>query len=125
MKKQIPLWVVLAFGLIIIVGSGFTGNYFYRQLENELNSQIETKEEELKQSRKKVDSLNDLSDEYKSTADELRNTANRLQTVNNNLYYELQKRKKNAFVLDSDFVSNAKRIAESSNRFYKENDTIR
>lgn len=125
MKRQIPLWVVLVVVAILLVANGIGGTYFYKDFKKQIQEQQKENEMQIKASEVREDSLTGLIDQQKQQADVLRNANERLQQQNNSLYYELKKRRKNLFIVDSDFMSNARRLSESTDRFYKANDTIR
>lgn len=124
-NKTVPLWAVLVLLAIILLSAGFTGNHYSKAFKEEMQNQIDQNKAEIKQSKKREDSLIKSSEDQKFLADQLRIDNEKLQLQNNNLYYELQKRNKQIFVMDPDFMSNAKRLAEGSHRFYQQNDSIR
>lgn len=125
MKRQIPLWVILVVVAILLVANGIGGAYFYKDFKKQIQEHQKENELQIKASEVREDSLTGLIDQQKQQADVLRNANERLQQQNNSLYYELKKRRKNLFIVDSDFMSNARRLSESTDRFYKSNDSIR
>ena len=125
MKRQVSLWIVLAVVCILLLVNGIGGTYFYRDFKKQIQDNQKENEALIKASEAREDSLTGLVDQQKHQADVLRHANDQLQQQNNSLYYELKKRRKNLFIVDSDFMSNARRISESTDRFYKANDTLR
>ena len=124
MNRKIPIWIPIIIVLLFIL-SGFGGNHFYKQLKKELQEQIEDNKLIIEQSQKTQDSLIIIADQERNYADRLRSDNEQLTRRNNSLYYQLQRRNAQVFIIDTSFIYNARRINSSVNRFNKENDTIR
>lgn len=117
----------IAIGAFILISGLCGGGYKWhkKQLNNIIESHILEKDSLIKSSLKREDSLIELAQIQRNYTDELREQTDQLQSRNNSLYYELQKRNKRVFLIDNDFMSNARRISDGVNRFYKSNDSIR
>lgn len=125
MNRKIPIWILFSIVLLLLISGGFGGNYFYKNYKDEIKREKKVQDSILNLSRIKEDSLiSNIKDLHKYT-NELRAENDKLHSRNNNLYYELKKRNQQVFIIDSDFMSNAKRIKSSTDRFYKANDTIK
>ena len=124
MNRKIPIWIPIIIVLLFIL-SGFGGNHLYKQLKKELQEQIEDNKLIIEQSQKTQDSLISIAAQERNYADRLRSDNEQLTRRNNSLYYQLQRRNAQVFIIDTTFISNARRISESSDRFYQRNDTIR
>ena len=125
MKYKVPLWAVLVLVLVIVLSGVFGGNYFYKDYKEQLQREQQKIDSLYNVSKKREDSLMRITQEQKEFADGLRRRNNELRYANNNLYNELKKRNRQIFVIDTAFMSNARRISKSTDRFYKANDTIR
>lgn len=125
MNRKIPIWKPIVIALFILLSGFFSGNHFYKQLKKELQEQIEDNKLIIEQSQKTQDSLISIAAQERNYADRLRSDNEQLTRRNNSLYYQLKRRNAQVFIIDTTFISNARRISESSDRFYQRNDTIR
>tara|TARA_R110000823_G_scaffold306482_2_gene428913 strand:- start:316 stop:705 length:390 start_codon:yes stop_codon:yes gene_type:complete len=75
--------------------------------------------------QKRTDSLITIADQTYIYADEIIQENDLLRNRNNRLNYENKQKAKSLRVIDTIFISNARRISNSTDRFYKENDSIR
>lgn len=71
------------------------------------------------------DSVVDLANYLENQADYMRDENDQLRRRNRNLIHQVNEKAKTLRVIDSDFMRNARRISNSSSRFYKPNDSIR
>lgn len=126
-NKKRFLRYALAIGAFVLISGLGGGGYKWhkKQLNNIIESHILEKDSLIKSSLKREDSLIKLSTLQIDYTNQLREQTDQLQSRNNSLYYELQKRNKRVFIIDNDFMSNARRISDGVNRFYKSRDTLR
>ena len=120
--KNIIIGVILAVAVGFLV---FKGNSYYKSYETLLETLKNEKDSILNDSRIRVDSL---KSELSNSDDRLFNLENLLsekQRQNNYLYDKLKQREKDLLVRDISFINNARRIAEYTNRYYSQNDTVR
>ena len=120
--KNIIIGVILAVAVSFLV---FKGNSYYKSYETLLETLKNEKDSILNDSRIRVDSL---KSELSNSDDRLFNLENLLsekQRQNNYLYDKLKQREKDLLVRDISFINNARRIAEYTNRYYSQNDTVR
>jgi peptidoglycan hydrolase CwlO-like protein len=120
--KNIIIGVILAVAVSFLV---FKGNSYYKSYETLLETLKNEKDSILNDSRVRVDSL---KSELSNSDDRLFNLENLLsekQRQNNYLYDKLKQREKDLLVRDISFINNARRIAEYTNRYYSQNDTVR
>ena len=122
-RKVSILWIIIP--LLIIVLSSFGVYDAYKAIKDDLNASIDENKQLIEQSKKIEDSLIKQAENERYYSDLLREENDKLQKRNNSLYYQLKRRNAQVFVIDTAFISNARRISESSSRFYKRNDTIR
>ena len=124
-SKIKPIHVLSGVLVLFLICSGFGGNYFKNEYDTLIDDLKRQNESIFNASVKTKDSLLEITQNQKLFSDNLRDQNNALQSRNNNLYYELQKRNKQIFVIDTSFILNANRISNSTDRFYKRNDSIR
>ena len=123
MKRTVPIWIPIALGLIILMGSGF-GTSFYRDLKKELNAQKDELKKVEADAQIKIDSVINIYETQIDYADALRDENEGLRNSNTWFKNELRKRSQAAVnTIDPDFNRNANRLSDSSDRFYKENGT--
>lgn len=88
--------------------------------------QTEKREDSLiANSQFKQDSLIVIISKGETKYDAQQQQINYLEQQNRYLYATIKKREASNRVVDTSFIVNAKRISESSNRFYQKNDTTR
>ena len=126
-KKQRKRLIFIFSGviLVILMSGGFAGNHYRKAFKKQINKEISQKDSIISASKIKEDSLIQLSTIQIDYADQIREQNDQLQLRNNNLYYELKKRNKQVFIIDTSFVVNANRISNRVNRFQERKDTLR
>tara|TARA_R100001480_G_scaffold151669_2_gene153148 strand:+ start:24 stop:398 length:375 start_codon:yes stop_codon:yes gene_type:complete len=124
MNRKAPIWIPITIALIFLVSGGFSGNYFL-EYKKEVEEKIRKNDSIYAVRELKIDSLINISEQEEAFSNKLRLETERLRIINNNIYYELKNRKAEVFIIDTAFISNARRISESSHRFYRSNDSIR
>lgn len=125
-KQRKRLFIV--FGVILLVfliSGGFTGNHYRKAYKAEIKKQVQKNDSIIQSSLKKEDSLIQLAQLQINYTDQLRQENDQLYLRNDNLYNELRRRNEKVFIIDNDFMSNARRISDGVDRFYKSRDTLR
>lgn len=125
-KRRKRLTIVFgAILLILLISGGFTGNHYRKAYKAEIKKQVQKNDSIIQSSIKKEDSLIQLAQLQINYTDQLRQENDQLYLRNDNLYNELRRRNEKVFIIDNDFMSNARRISDGVDRFYKSRDTLR
>ena len=125
-KQRKRLFIVFgAILLILLISGGFTGNHYRKAYKAEIKKQVQKNDSIIQSSVKKQDSLIQLAQVQIDYTDQLRQENDQLYRRNDNLYNELRRRNEKVFIIDNDFMSNARRISDGVDRFYKSRDTLR
>lgn len=126
--KKLRKRLLIVFGailLIILISGGFTGNHYRKAYKAAIKKQVQKNDSIIQSSLKKEDSLIQLAQLQINYTDQLREENDQLYLRNDNLYNELRKRNEKVFIIDTDFMSNARRISDGVHRFYTSRDTLR
>ena len=125
-RQRKRLFIVFgAILLILLISGGFTGNHYRKAYKAEIKKQVQKNDSIIQSSVKKQDSLIQLAQVQIDYTDQLRQENDQLYRRNDNLYNELRRRNEKVFIIDNDFMSNARRISDGVDRFYKSRDTLR
>jgi hypothetical protein len=121
-KRYLIQIIVGAVVLLIILFSGNKGLNMYDNLIDRFNA---TQDSLMENSVYKQDSLNKIIEQGKGNAIYWEDKWKSSEIKNWRLNEKIKKMEISLNVVDTVFISNAKRISRSSDRFYKTNDTIR
>jgi len=121
-KRYLTHIIVGAVVLLIILFSGNKGLNMYDNLIDRFNA---TQDSLMEDSVYKQDSLNKIIEQGKGNAIYWEDKWKSSEIKNWRLNEKIKKMEISLNVVDTVFISNAKRISRSSDRFYKTNDTIR
>ena len=121
-KRYLTHIIVGAVVLLIILFSGNKGLNMYDNLIDRFNA---TQDSLMEDSIYKQDSLNKIIEQGKGNAIYWEDKWKSSEIKNWRLNEKIKKMEISLNVVDTVFISNAKRISRSSDRFYKTNDTIR
>ena len=118
-------WLVLGIVAVCFIsfisGSGYASKDYKRLLKEKAASYADL----VSKHKKEKLIYKDSADYQKQIADVLRLKNDTLRKNNRNSINSFNEKSKKTFIIDTAFEYNAKYIARSVNRFYRENDTIR
>ena len=119
-KKPIWLWVVLGAFILMLLGGAFGGGSYWQ-------SSIWSRKQDslLQDTKQKQIVLRDSVKQAEANAEALQEAIDKLHNENNYLYGELRKKERalrNS--VDTSFISNAKRIKSSVDRYLKAQDSL-
>ena len=111
--------------LVVLALLAFSGNEYLKQNKSLLEAAQTALADEKEASLKREDSFKLIITDSDYRLSDLEYLLSEKQRQNNYLYSKLKQREKDLLVRDTVFISNAERIAEYTNRYYKKDDSIR
>tara|TARA_R110000803_G_scaffold78075_5_gene143159 strand:+ start:5698 stop:6105 length:408 start_codon:yes stop_codon:yes gene_type:complete len=125
-KTKKVLYIVIGLLVLILVLGGFGGNNYLNNANKKAAERvIEVQDSIQADSQKKQDALVKLKEEGFESANIWMQKSGELEIKNWRLNEKLKKRERERLAIDTVFMSNGRRISESSNRFYQSDDSLR
>ena len=115
-------WLLIGLGGILIISSFFGGREYSKRF---WEREIAQRDSLINESQTRQDSLLFEIGSFEETANELSILIQDLEQRNYRLYANLKRQERLLYVIDTSFVRNAERIADSADRYYRRTNDIR